>query len=77
MDHINSSVSTRDFKPQDRVKYIPSIQADEFIVSDNKDEIGEHGVVKSTNQRFVFVNYIRNGILQHTAQATDPRDLIK
>lgn len=35
----------------------------------------EYGIIKSANDTFVFVNYVRQGIVQSTAQATDPRNL--
>jgi len=35
----------------------------------------EHGIVSSINDKYVFVKYYRNGILQETAQATRPDDL--
>jgi hypothetical protein len=37
----------------------------------------ERGVVSSFNEKFIFVKYIRNGVLQHTAQATNPSDLYR
>ena len=73
MNNINPSAVSSDFKSGDRVTYVPSYKANEFI------EMGtgaEHGVVKSTNELFVFVNYVRNGILQETAAATNPKDLL-
>jgi len=35
----------------------------------------ETGVVKSWNHRYIFVNYFKDGQLQKTAQATDPKHL--
>jgi len=35
----------------------------------------EYGIIKSWNNMFIFVTYIRNGIPQMTAQATRPEDL--
>lgn len=56
-----------DFKPDDRVRYIPNHA---FLDRHHKD--CEDGVVSSTNDYFVFVRY---GTSQ-TAQATDPENLI-
>lgn len=37
----------------------------------------EYGTISSFNDRFIFVKYITHGILQETAQATDPKDLYR
>ena len=37
----------------------------------------EKGVVSSFNEKFIFVKYIWNGVLQETAQATDPSNLYR
>lgn len=66
-----SSLTVNDFKPDMRVRYVPS-HADGDLL--HKDV--ENGVVKSVNDKYVFVNYIHSGVLQQTAQATDPQDLI-
>ncbi len=44
---------------------------------DRTHEDCEHGIVSSQNGVNVFVQYYRNGILQHTAQSTSPEDLLK
>lgn len=61
-----------DFKQGDRVIWIPGVAN-----GDPKHEACEHGIVSSANKVNVFVCYYRNGILQHTAQATSPEDLLK
>ncbi len=57
------------------VLYVPSHYIDEFKKGKHKD--CEKGIISSMNDKFVFVKYYRNGVLQNTAQATDPKDLIK
>jgi hypothetical protein len=37
----------------------------------------EHGIISSFNDKFIFVRYIKNGILQETAQATKPECLYR
>ena len=64
-------MTTEDFKHGDRVKYIPPHAKGDV----NHPECCS-GVVKRTNEAYVFVNYIQNGILQETAHATRPGDLI-
>lgn len=59
------------FKKDDKVKYIPR------HAKGDKNHIDcEEGIVSSINDAFVFVRYSRNGILQQTAQATNPDNLI-
>lgn len=66
-----SDLTVNDFSPGIKVRYVPRHAHGDLT---HKDV--ENGIVKSTNDKYVFVNYIRNGILQETAQATDPRDLL-
>ena len=66
-----SHMKTDDFKTWDRVIYVPS-HADGNL--NHKD--CEYGIVKSVNERFVFVLYIKNNIPQMVASATKPVDLI-
>ena len=54
----------------DRVIYVPT-----HAEGNINHEDCEYGIIKSWNNKFIFVNYVRNGIPQMTAQATDPRDL--
>lgn len=42
-----------------------------------KHEDCEYGEISSFNDKFIFVKYIRNGILQKTAQATRYEDLYR
>lgn len=35
----------------------------------------EYGNISSWNEHYIFVKYVRNGLLQETAQATSPVDL--
>lgn len=60
-----------DFKFGDRVRYIPP-----HAKGDRNHKDCCSGVVKRTNDTYVFVNYVQNGILQETAHATRPCDLI-
>lgn len=62
---------TSDFKSGDGVKYIPN-HAD----GDPNHKDCENGVVSSINEHFVFVKYIRNNMLNTTAAATKPENLI-
>ena len=54
----------------DRVIYVPTHAEGNINHPDC-----EYGIVKSWNKRGIFVNYVRNGIPQMTAELTDPRDL--
>ncbi|MFA5153065.1 MAG: hypothetical protein WC554_10930 [Clostridia bacterium] len=64
------------FKSNDLVTYIPSHLIEDFEKTGYRTPGLESGRVKSKNDCFIFVNYIRNDIIQATAEATDPRDLI-
>lgn len=59
------------FKKEMQVRYIPNHAYGDINHSDC-----ENGIVKNVGTKFVFVNFIRNGILQETAQAVDPNNLI-
>jgi len=54
----------------DRVIYVPT-----HANGDINHPDCEYGIVKSWNKKAIFVNYVRNGIPQMTAEATNPRDL--
>jgi hypothetical protein len=64
--------SVKDFTPEEHVRYVPN-----HAHGDPKHKDVEPGIVSSMNDKFVFVKYIKRGILQETAAATDPGDLIK
>ncbi len=64
-------MKTADFKLWDRVIYVP-VHADGNL--NHKD--CEYGLVKSVNDTFVFVLYVKNGIPQMVANATRPEKLI-
>jgi hypothetical protein len=57
-------------KPGDRVIYVPTHAKGDLNHPDS-----ERGVVSSLNDTYVFVKYIRHGILQETSQATRYEDL--
>jgi hypothetical protein len=69
---MGSGNKINDFKPGDSVVYVPT-HAQTIPMTWSKD--AEPGIVKRCNEHTVFVNYIKNGILQETAQGTDPNDL--
>lgn len=64
--------SPSEFHPGEEVKYVPA-----HAKGDLRHPDVERGYVSSINDKYVFVKYIRKGILQETSQATDPRELIK
>ncbi len=70
-------METSDFKKGYAVRYIPTHAEGEVGHRDC-----QNGIVKSTNDRFVFVLYdnamciMTTGDEPYTAQATNPRDLI-
>ena len=64
--------TAEDFVPGESVRYIPF-----HAGGDIKHPDCENGVVSSQNGKYVFVKYWRNGMLQNTAQATQPEDLVK
>lgn len=57
---MEKNVLTKRFEKGDKVVYIHT---------------GEEGTVTSTNDRFVFVRYKKNGLSQCTSNATNPQDL--
>jgi hypothetical protein len=56
------------------VTYVPN-----HANGDREHKDSEQGIVSSVNEvrGIVFVKYIRNGILQQTAEGTDPSNLLK
>ncbi len=68
---MNSTGKTlADFKVGQGVTYVPN------HAPDLSHPNCEHGEVSSIGTKFVFVRYYRNGMTQHTAEATDPSQLI-
>jgi hypothetical protein len=65
-------MTTADFKEGKNVVYIPP-----HAQGDINHKDCEIGVVSSVNEKFVYVKYVRNSILQQTSQATNPKDLRK
>lgn len=57
-------------EPGDRVIYVPS-----HANGDLNHPDCEYGIIKTWNDTYIFVNYVKNGIPQMTAQATRPVDL--
>lgn len=55
-------MKTSDFTKDEKVTY---------------SETGEKGIVSSVNNKYVFVKFIKNGIMQSTAQACLPNQLTK
>ena len=53
------------------VRYVPTHAEGNVLHEDC-----ENGIVSSVTSKYVFVRYIRNGILQVTPSATSPEDLI-
>lgn len=66
MSAFNPSGLTSEFKPGDRVAYVPG-----HANGDSSHPDVERGIVTSTNPYFVFVRYGR----ETQAQATSPHDL--
>ena len=65
-------MTVKDFVPGERVRYVPNHAHGDL---GHKDV--ENGIVSSTNDFYVFVKYVRHGVLQETAAATKPEDLVK
>lgn len=76
MNFINSVNVATDFKPGDSVRYVPTHAIADYLENKSHPDT-EDGVVSLVNAYNVFVKYCRHGVLQQTAQSTDPRDLIK
>jgi len=58
------------------VIYVPKyIQISDMSKFDFNHPRCEYGIIKNANEKFVFVNYVINGIPQNTAKATYPNDL--
>jgi len=60
-----------DFLPGDNVIYVP-----DHAHGDIYNPECEHGIVKRIEGECVFVRYILRGVLQDTAKATPPRNLV-
>jgi hypothetical protein len=63
-----------DFNPDDLVIYVPN------HVNGNINHVEcEYGFVSSISEtdKWVFVKYINSGLINGTAAATDPRNLVK
>lgn len=73
--YINENAVTSDFSEGDIVSYIAMHKTADYLKSRDRN-LAEFGVVKSTNDKFVFVRFVNNEMLQNTAQATDPKMLI-
>lgn len=66
-------MTTDDFKPGDRVRYVPR-----HAHGDRSHADCENGIVSSKNDSNVFVRYYyKAGGLRDQSQATDPDDLVK
>ena len=63
-------MTINDLNIGDQVLYVP-----DHAMNDHNHPSCEYGLVSSKNERFAFVRYIRDRMLQSTAQATDPRNL--
>lgn len=61
-------MKTKDFKPGDRVVYIPTHVYDDF-----NHEDCERGVVSSINDKYVFVKFVDH---MPNAQACNPENLM-
>jgi len=60
----------------DSVIYIPKhIQKKDMTKFNFNSKGCEYGIISSVNDKFVFVRYVKNGIPQNTAQATNLDDL--
>lgn len=70
MKATDTAMELKDFQPGDSVKYIPPHAQNDITHSDC-----ENGVVKSISSLYVFVQYIRRGVIQNTAEATFPENL--
>lgn len=70
--YINPEAKASDFNNGELVRYVPLHATSRYDLKACED-----GVVNSVNEKFVFVKYLSNGIFDHSAIATDPRDLIK
>lgn len=68
MSYWSSGLQLRDFSEGERVVYVPM-----HANGDTKHPDTEYGRVSSVGSRFVFVRFLE----QATAQACDPRDLLK
>ena len=67
----SSTNSTAEFKAGKRVTYVPY-----HAHGDRNHPDCESGEVSSTNDTYVFVRFVRNGVFQSTAQACRPDQLV-
>ena len=72
---MNSKLTLKDFKPGDRVIYVP----DHLDIGDALSSSCEVGVVTTVNNLFVFVRYfsLASGELKETSMGTKPKNLLK
>lgn len=81
---ISSNYTPDYFNEGDEVLYVPKYALEEFadwLRRDAPDWVFKYakfqrGIVKSKNDKFVFVNYFIKDTFQETANATNPQDLI-
>lgn len=67
-----------DIRPGETVIYVPRyVQEQDMSRFDFRHPKCEYGLIKSANDKFIFVNYVINGIPQSTAKATNPQDLFR
>jgi hypothetical protein len=67
----DTKMTINDFKPGDKVRYIPNHAHGKINHPDCED-----GIVSSINEVNVFVRYYDYSGLKTTAQATDPDNLV-
>ncbi len=63
-------MKTSDFNQWDRVLYVPT-----HANGDVNHKDSQNGLVYDTNDKFVFVRYVYNGLIGTGAVATNPEDL--
>lgn len=62
----------KEFNVGDQVLYVPN-----HAKGNHGHPDCEHGLVSSMNDRFVFVRYVRSGMLQSTGEATLRENLLR
>ena len=79
---INPNYTVDYFNIGDEVFYVPNHAVEEYAILISTDypqwrfRKVERGIVKSKNDRFVFVHYYNGDELEETAKATSPTDLV-